>query len=75
MRPRPAVVESQRGHRYVDDLLACATGVLTDHGQRHIRDYTDATNRGMRAAFARAGYAETGARCDFRRPATTPTTT
>lgn len=68
------VVESQRGRRYVDDLLAYATGVLTGHGERHIRAYTDATNRGMRAAFAREGYAETGFRGDFRRPATTPTT-
>lgn len=61
------VVESQRGHRHVDELLSYATGVLTDHGQRHIRAYTDAANHGMRAGFARAGYAETGSRCDFRR--------
>ena len=67
------VVESHRGHRYVDDLLAYATGMLTDRGERHIRAYTDAANRGMRAAFARAGYAETGSRCDFRLLTTTPT--
>lgn len=67
------VVQSHRGHRHVDDLLAYATGVLTDHGQQHIRAYTDAANRGMRAAFARAGYAETGTRCDFRLLTNTPT--
>ncbi len=69
------VVESHLGHRHVDDLLASSTGVLTDHGQRHTRASTDAANRGMRAAFARAGYAETGTRSDFRQRATTPTTT
>jgi RimJ/RimL family protein N-acetyltransferase len=61
------VVESQRGRRYVDELLAYGTGVLADNGQTRIRAYTDAANRAMRAAFARAGYAETGTRRDFRR--------
>ena len=61
------VVESQRGLRYVDELLAYGTGVLADNGQTRIRAYTDAANRAMRAAFARAGYAETGTRRDFRR--------
>ena len=60
------VVESQRGRRYVDELLAYGTGVLSDHGQTRIRTYTDAANRVMRAAFARGGYAETGTRRDFR---------
>lgn len=61
------VVESQRGHRYVDELLAYGTGVLADRGETRIRAYTDAANRAMRAAFARGGYAQTGSRRDFRR--------
>ncbi len=61
------VVESQRGHRYVDELLAYGTGVLADRGETQIRSHTDAANRAMRAAFARGGYAETGSRRDFRR--------
>jgi RimJ/RimL family protein N-acetyltransferase len=61
------VVESQRGHRYVDELLAYGTRVLAGRGETRIRAYTDAANRAMRAAFARGGYAETGSRRDFRR--------
>ncbi|MGD0558299.1 MAG: GNAT family N-acetyltransferase [Streptosporangiaceae bacterium] len=61
------VVESQRGHRYVDELLAYGTGVLADRGETQIRSHTDAANHAMRAAFARGGYAETGSRRDFRR--------
>lgn len=61
------VVEARRGRRHVDDLLAYGTGVLVGRGRRQIRAYTDTANRGMRAAFARGGYAETGARRDFLR--------
>ena len=61
------VVESRRGHRYVDELLAYGTGVLAGRGETRIRAYTDTANRAMRAAFARGGYAETGSRRDFRR--------
>lgn len=61
------VVESQRGHRYVDELLARGTRVLADRGETLIRSYTDAANHAMRAAFARHGYAETGSRRDFHR--------
>jgi RimJ/RimL family protein N-acetyltransferase len=61
------VVEPQRGHRYVDELLAYGTRVLADRGEARFRSYTDAANRAMRAAFARGGYAETGSRRDFRR--------
>jgi RimJ/RimL family protein N-acetyltransferase len=63
------VVESQRGHQYVDELLAYGTGVLADRGETRIRAFTDAANHAMRAAFARGGYAETGSRRDFRRRA------
>ena len=61
------VVESQRGYRYVDELLAYGTGVLADRGETQIRAHTDMANRAMRAAFARGGYAETGSRRDFHR--------
>ena len=61
------VVESQRGHRHVDELLAYGTRVLAEHGETRIRSYTDAANPAMRAAFACGGYAETGSRRDFRR--------
>ena len=61
------VVESQRGHRYVDELLAYGSGVLAGRSETLIRAYTDTANRAMRAAFARGGYAETGTRRDFRR--------
>jgi RimJ/RimL family protein N-acetyltransferase len=60
------VVETHRGHRYVDDLLAYGTGVLTDEDVKKITSDTDVANRGMRAAFARAGYREFAARRDFR---------
>jgi hypothetical protein len=61
------VVEPQRGHRYVDELLAYGTGVLAGRGETRVRAFTDAANRAMRAAFTRGGYAETGSRRDFRR--------
>lgn len=61
------VVESQRGRRYVDELVAYGTGVLAGRGETRIRAFTDAANRAMRAAFARGAYAETGSRRDFRR--------
>ena len=66
------VVESQRGHRYVDELLAYGTGALADHGETRIRAHTDAANRAMRAAFARGGYTENGSRRDLRRRAPDP---
>ncbi len=59
------VIERYRGRRYVDDLLAYGTGVLAVHGATSISSTTDVANRGMRGAFARAGYAEAGSRRDF----------
>jgi len=60
------VIERYRGRRYVDELLAYGTGVLAEHGADRIASTTDVANRGMRGAFARAGYAESGSRSDFR---------
>lgn len=60
------VIERYRGRRYVDELLAYGTGVLAAYGADRIMSTTDVVNRGMRGAFARAGYAESGARRDFR---------
>ena len=62
------VVQPQRGHGYVDDLLAHATAVLAQRGHQQIRAFTDTANQPMRAAFARAGYTQTGTRHDFHRP-------
>lgn len=63
------VVAAQRGHRYVDELLAYGTGMILDSGVRSISADTDQANRAMRAAFARGGYEEFAARHDFRWPA------
>ena len=59
------VVESQRGHRHVDELLAYGTGVVLDAGVKTLVSTTDQENRVMRAAFARAGYVEFAAQRDF----------
>ncbi len=57
------VVAARRGSGYVNDLLAYGTGKLA--GFPEVVSTTDAGNVPMRAAFARAGYAETGTRTDF----------
>jgi RimJ/RimL family protein N-acetyltransferase len=64
------VVESQRGRRHVDDLLAYGTAVVVDAGITTLAADTDAGNRAMRAAFARAGYVEFASRRDLRWNAT-----
>jgi len=64
------VVESRRGHRYVDELLAYGTGVLADRREVPVRAFSDAANRAMRAAFTRGGYSRTGSRRDYHRPPT-----
>jgi RimJ/RimL family protein N-acetyltransferase len=56
------VVPKQRGHGYVDDLLAEGTAVLAAHGADVIRADTDTGNAPMAAAFARAGYRIVGRR-------------
>jgi RimJ/RimL family protein N-acetyltransferase len=58
------VVQSRRGVGYSNDLLAYGTAVVADHG--YVDSTTDAGNTPMRAAFARAGYVESGSRRDFR---------
>lgn len=60
------VVESQRGHRHVGELLAYGTAIVLDTGWTTIVSDTDEENRPMRAAFARAGYIEFATRHDFR---------
>jgi RimJ/RimL family protein N-acetyltransferase len=51
-----AVVPEQRGHGYVDDLLAEGTHLLAETGAEQIRADTDLTNRPMAASFERLGY-------------------
>lgn len=51
------VVPEQRGHGYVDEILAGITRFLvTETGAEVIRADTDLGNRPMAAAFERAGY-------------------
>lgn len=60
------VVESQRGRRHVDELLAYGTAIVLDAGVQTLVSDTDQENRAMRAAFARVGYVEFASRRDFR---------
>jgi RimJ/RimL family protein N-acetyltransferase len=57
------VAAPERGNGYVNDLLAYGTAVLS--GFPAVVSTTDEANAPMRAAFARAGYAETGSRTDY----------
>ncbi|AGZ42727.1 GNAT family N-acetyltransferase [Actinoplanes friuliensis] len=50
------VVPDQRGHGYVDEVLAEGTRVLAAQDVPRIRAATDVGNVPMAAAFARAGY-------------------
>ncbi|MFI6476879.1 GNAT family N-acetyltransferase [Nonomuraea sp. NPDC050663] len=54
------VVPDLRGHGLVDDLLARGTRTLAEAGLERIVAATDVGNAPMAAAFARAGYAQTG---------------
>jgi len=56
------VVPEQRGHGYVDDLLAEGTALLAAEGATVIKADTDTGNAPMAASFARAGYRVTGRR-------------
>jgi RimJ/RimL family protein N-acetyltransferase len=56
------VVPEQRGHGFVDDLLAEGTAVLAAEDADVIRADTDAGNAPMAASFARAGYRIVGRR-------------
>ena len=60
------VVPEQRGHRYVDDLLARGTAVLRrEMPDRPIKADTDLANHAMAAAFERAGYTRFATRREF----------
>jgi hypothetical protein len=60
------VVPSQRGRRYVDDLLARGTAILRhDVPDMVIRTDTDLANAPMAAAFERAGYEQFATRREF----------
>ena len=60
------VVPSQRGRRYVDDLLARGTAILRhDVPDMVVRTDTDLANAPMAAAFERAGYEQFATRREF----------
>jgi RimJ/RimL family protein N-acetyltransferase len=50
------VVPAQRGHGYIDEVLAAGTRLLVGQDVPRIRAATDVGNRPMAGAFARAGY-------------------
>lgn len=54
------VLPEQRGHRYVDDLLAKAHHVLQEADVLEMYCDTDSENFPMIGAFQRAGYQENG---------------
>lgn len=60
-----AVVPSQRGRGYVDDLLAEITRQHADRGAERVTATTDADNAPMAAALRRAGYECSGVRIVF----------
>ncbi|GAA3142977.1 GNAT family N-acetyltransferase [Streptomyces rameus] len=55
-----AVLPTQRGNGYIDDLLAEGTRVLAEQGVPRIRASTDLGNVPMANAFHRAGYVNFG---------------
>lgn len=60
------VVPSQRGRRYIDDLLARGTAILRhDLPDMVIRADTDLANAPMAAAFERAGYERFATRREY----------
>lgn len=60
------VVPEQRGHGYVNDLLARGTATLRRVGNGQvIRADTDVSNAPMAAAFDRAGYSRFAMRREF----------
>jgi len=59
------VVPEQRGHGYVDDLLAQAVATLTAAGASVIRADTDVANVPMADAFRRAGFEPFLARTEY----------
>jgi ribosomal protein S18 acetylase RimI-like enzyme len=63
------VVPEQRGHGYVDDLLAQAVAMLAAAGASVIRADTDVENVPMANAFRRAGFEQFLARTEYMRPA------
>lgn len=62
------VTPEQRGHGYIDDLLAQITRTLIQAGVERIIADTDTGNFPMAAAFRRGGYREFGRRREYSRP-------
>ena len=60
------VVPEQRGHGYINDLLAKGTAILLAAGAPEIRTDTDVANAPMANAFRRAGYSHFADRREYR---------
>lgn len=59
------VVPEQRGHGYIDDLLACLTATFSAAGASSILADTDVANIPMANAFRRAGWKQFGRRQEY----------
>jgi ribosomal protein S18 acetylase RimI-like enzyme len=64
------VSPSQRGHRYVDDLVAAALLMLQSDGESVVKADTDRDNEPMNQAFSRAGFRPFSTRTEFIRDGT-----
>jgi hypothetical protein len=62
------VVPEQRGHHYIDDVLAEITRFHAEAGAERVSATTDTTNLPMAAAFERAGYRNYQTRLVFAAP-------
>jgi RimJ/RimL family protein N-acetyltransferase len=60
------VIPAQRGHGYIDDLLAQATHTLTTIQSARIEADTDVANTPMANALLRTGWVEFGKRREYR---------
>jgi ribosomal protein S18 acetylase RimI-like enzyme len=61
------VAPAQRGHRYVDDLVAAALLTLQRHGETVVRADADQANKPMNDAFLRSGLRPLATRTEYIR--------
>jgi ribosomal protein S18 acetylase RimI-like enzyme len=61
------VAPAQRGHQYVDDLVAAALLMFQSYGEAVVRADTDQANKPMNGAFLRAGFRPFATRTEYIR--------